>query len=298
MRKNKDLEFTIITGMSGAGKSQAIHSFEDMGYFCIDNLPPQLLNDMAKLGSLPGSRIKRIAVVSDIRGGELFNELYSALNKLIKLSIPYKILFLDASDETLINRFKETRRRHPLAVEGRIIDGITKERSLLERLKGQADLIVDTSHVTTSELKDIILKSFVGEHNTKMLITVMSFGYKYGIPLDADIVMDVRFLPNPHYVPYLRMLTGEEESVKDFVLQRVETKEFLDKFKDLLKTLLPYYIAEGKSHLTIAIGCTGGSHRSVVLASEIGVYLQSENHSAAVRHKDIGKDIHLAKEIR
>lgn len=295
MQKNNDLEFTIITGMSGAGKSQAIHSFEDMDYFCIDNLPPQLLQDMAKLGSLPGSRIKKIAVVSDIRGREMFSEMSSALSKLMKLGISYRILFLDASDEMLVNRFKETRRKHPLAKEGRIIDGILKERRLLEKLKGQADLIIDTSRITTSELKEIILKSFMGERGTKMLITAMSFGYKYGMPLDADIVMDVRFLPNPHYDPKLRTLTGEEAPVKEFILKREETKNFLGKFKDLLVFLLPYYVAEGKSHLTVAIGCTGGSHRSVVLASEIAVFLQNEGYSVAVRHKDIGKDIHLAR---
>lgn len=296
MQKNKNLEFTIITGMSGAGKSQAIHVFEDMDYFCIDNLPPQLLKDMAKLGSLPGSRIKKIAVVSDIRSREMFSEMSSALSKLMKLGISYRVLFLDASDEALINRFKETRRRHPLAEEGRIIDGILKERKLMEKLKGQSDLIVDTSRISTSELKEIIFNSFIGERSTKMLVTAISFGYKYGIPMDADIVMDVRFLPNPHYDPKLRMLTGEEGPVKEFVLKREETQDFLTKFKDLLISLLPYYIAEGKSHLTIAIGCTGGSHRSVVLASEIVKFLQSKGYSVALRHKDIGKDIHLAKE--
>lgn len=295
MTRNRELEFTVITGMSGAGKSQAIHSFEDMGYFCVDNLPPQLLKDMAKLGSLPGSRIKKIAVVSDIRGGELFSELSTALNRLMKLGITYQILFLDASDETLINRFKETRRKHPLSENGSIIEGIQKERGSLQKLKGQADMIIDTSHMTSAELRERIVKSFIGERSKGMLVTVMSFGFKYGMPLDADIVMDVRFIPNPHYVPELRILTGKDEPVRDFVLKRKETADFLEKFKDLIKMTLPFYISEGKSHLTIAIGCTGGAHRSVVLTSEIASFLHGEGYNVTARHKDIGKDLKLAK---
>lgn len=295
MTRSRELEFTIITGMSGAGKSQAIHSFEDMGYFCIDNLPPQLLKDMAKLGSLPGSRIKKIAVVSDIRGGELFNELSTALSRLMKLGITYQILFLDASDEVLINRFKETRRKHPLSENGSIIEGIQKERESLEKLKGQADMIIDTSQTTAAELRDRIIKSFIGDRSSGMLITIMSFGFKYGMPLDADIVMDVRFIPNPHYVPELRMLTGKDEPVRDFVLKREEAREFLARFKEMIKMLLPYYVSEGKSHLTVAIGCTGGAHRSVVLTSEMAAYLHDEGYNVTARHKDIGKDLRLVK---
>lgn len=295
MTRNRELEFTIITGMSGAGKSQAIHSFEDMGYFCIDNLPPQLLKDMAKLGSLPGSRIKKIAVVSDIRGGELFNELSAALSRLMKLGISYQILFLDASDEVLINRFKETRRRHPLSENGSIIEGIRKERKSLEKLKGQADMIIDTSHTSSAELRDRIVKSFIGELSSGMLITIMSFGFKYGMPLDADIVMDVRFIPNPHYVPELKILTGKDQPVREFVLKRKEATEFLERFKDMITMLLPFYVSEGKSHLTIAIGCTGGAHRSVVLTSEIASYLHNEGYNVTARHKDIGKDLKLVK---
>jgi UPF0042 nucleotide-binding protein len=273
-----------------------MHCFEDLGYFCIDNLPPQLLRDMAKLGSLPGSRVRKIAVVSDIRGGQFFSELSEALKKLRKRSIPYQILYLEAADEVLVQRFKETRRKHPLSQEGSITEGIQNERQIMEQVRGIADMVIDTTNLAPVQLRERILSSFLGEQKPGILITMISFGFKYGMPLDADIVMDVRFIPNPHYVKELRPLTGLEQSVKQFVLNRNETKEFIEKFEDLISLVVPYYVSEGKSHLTIAIGCTGGSHRSVAISEEIGAFLAKNSYNVTVRHKDIGKDVHVGRE--
>lgn len=286
------MEITIITGLSGAGKSEAVRCFEDMGYFCIDNLPPALISKIAELGSLPGSRIENVALVIDVRGRAFFDTLASVLDELKSKSISYQILFLEASNGELVKRFKETRRRHPLAESGEIIEGIEKERHLLEGLRGSADMIVDTTDLETFELRDKIRSSFLGKQKKKgILITVISFGYKYGVPLDADLVMDVRFLPNPHYVNEFRDKTGEDEEVKNYVLKRKETKAFLNKFKDLLIFLLPYYLTEGKTHLIIALGCTGGAHRSVVLANEIEKFLKEKGYNITVRHRDMGRVI-------
>lgn len=285
------LEFTIITGLSGAGKSEAVRCFEDMGYFCIDNLPATLIPRMAELCSLPGSKIKKVALVSDVRGGEFFDALFEALRELKSRAINYQILFLEASDEELVKRFKETRRRHPLAEAGQIIEGIEKERRILQGLRGSADMIIDTTNIENYELRDKIRSSFLGKQKQKaILITVFSFGYKYGVPIDADLVIDVRFLPNPHYINALRNLSGEDKPVKDFVLNRTETKRFLTKFKELMLFLLPHYISEGKTHLTIAIGCTGGTHRSVALANETYRFLAEKGYNVTIRHRDIGRD--------
>jgi len=287
----QNLEFTLITGLSGAGKSEAIRCFEDMGYFCIDNLPPTLIPKLAELCSLPGSKVRKVALVSDVRGGEFFDALFEALRELKGRNIKYQILFLEASDEELVKRFKETRRRHPLAGEGQIIEGIHRERHLLETLRGTADMIIDTTDLETHELRDKIRSSFLGEQKRKgILITVISFGYKYGVPLDADLVMDVRFLPNPHYIQSLRSRNGEDKEVREFVLNRPETQTFLKKFQGLLAFLLPHYVTEGKTHLTIAIGCTGGTHRSVTLANEIGEFLREQDYNVIVRHRDIGRN--------
>jgi UPF0042 nucleotide-binding protein len=260
----EDLEFTIITGLSGAGKSEAVRCFEDMGFFCIDNLPATLIPKMAELCALPGSKIKKVALVSDVRGGEFFDPLFEALRELKSRDIKYQILFLEAADTELVKRFKETRRRHPLAVAGQIIEGIEKERQVLQGLRGSADMIIDTTNIETYELRDKIRSSFLGKQKQKaILITVFSFGYKYGVPIDADLVMDVRFLPNPHYIEALKRHTGEDKPVRDFVMKRPETKKFIRQFRELLIFLLPHYISEGKTHLTIGIGCTGGTHRSV-----------------------------------
>ncbi|MDI6799862.1 MAG: RNase adapter RapZ [Actinomycetota bacterium] len=285
------LDFTIITGFSGAGKSEAVKCFEDMGYFCIDNLPPSLILKMVELFSLPGSKVKKVALVIDVRLGGLFEDLFAALNELDDKAVSYQILFLEASDDELIRRFKETRRRHPLSVSGQVIEGIAKERSILEDVKGRADMVIDTSGMRVGELKDKIRSSFLGDKADKsLLITVISFGYKYGIPHDVDIIMDVRFLPNPHYIEDLKMHTGEEAPVREFVLKRPETKVFLNKFLGLLDFLIPKYIDEGKTHFVIALGCTGGTHRSVVLAEETKKFLQKRGFNSTLMHRDIGKD--------
>jgi len=287
----EDLEFTIITGLSGAGKSEAMRCFEDMGYFCIDNLPASLIPKMAELCSLPGSKIRKVALVSDVRGGEFFDALFESLRELKGKNISYQILFLEASDDELVKRFKETRRRHPLAAGGQIVEGIKRERRVLESLRGHADMIIDTTNIETYELRDKIRSSFLGKQKQKaILITVISFGYKYGVPIDADLVMDVRFLPNPHYIETLRKFSGEDQPVIDFVLDRQETQTFLECFQGLLAFLLPHYVAEGKTHLAVAIGCTGGTHRSVVLANAIERFLSEKGYNVTVRHRDIGRD--------
>jgi UPF0042 nucleotide-binding protein len=293
----KELEFNIITGLSGAGKSEAIRCFEDMGFFCIDNLPATLIPKMAELCSLPGSKIEKVALVSDVRGGEFFDALFESLRDLKGKDIKYQILFLEASDEELVRRFKETRRRHPLAKGGQIIEGIERERRILNSLRGSADMIIDTTNIETYQLRDKIRSSFLGAQKQKgILITVISFGYKYGVPIDADLVIDVRFLPNPHYVDKLRPMTGEDQEVKDFVFKRAETGTFLKLFHELLVFLLPHYISEGKTHLTLAIGCTGGTHRSVALSNEIADFLSKKNYNVTVRHRDVGRDKQRALE--
>ncbi|MDP2212153.1 MAG: RNase adapter RapZ [Candidatus Aquicultor sp.] len=285
---NPNIEFAIITGLSGAGRSEAIKCFEDMGFFCIDNLPPSLIPKMAELATLPGSKINQVAVVCDVRGGEFFDDLLEELQKLKELDIKYQILFLEASDEVLVKRFKETRRRHPLSEEGAIVDGIHKERHIMEQLRGQANLVIDTSGLAPFELKDKIRTAILKQDKQKkgIMITIMSFGYKYGMPLDADLVMDVRFLPNPHYIEALRDFDGTNEKVCDFVLNRSESRTFIKKFTGLLAFLLPRYVAEGKTHLTIAIGCTGGKHRSVAIAEEAAKFLREKDYNVVVRHRD------------
>lgn len=290
--KEEPMQFTIITGLSGAGKSEAVKCFEDMGYFCIDNLPPTLISQIADLCSLPGSKIHRVAVVSDVRGGEFFDHLFESLKELKLKDIDYQIVFLEASDDVLVKRFKETRRKHPLSEEGRIIEGIMEERKIMEQLRGAADIIIDTSQLEAYQLRDELRSTILAEQKQKgLLTTVISFGYKYGIPIDADLVMDVRFLPNPHYVEKLRALNGKDKKVVDFVMRRAEAKKFLEDFTSLLSFLLPRYVSEGKTHLTLAIGCTGGTHRSVAFVDEISKFLKKEGYNVMVRHRDIGKEV-------
>jgi UPF0042 nucleotide-binding protein len=278
--------------MSGAGRSEAIHTFEDLGYFCIDNLPPSFIPRLVELAELPDSRIRRIALVSDVRGEEFFDELDGAIKDLDAAGVPHSILFLEADDETLQRRFSETRRRHPLCTEGGTVsDGIDAERKRLEVLRGRADMIIDTSALKPRELRLAIKERFLADTSPEGLsITISSFGFKYGTPTDADIIMDVRFLPNPYYNQNLRAHTGLEDPVREYVLGRKETSEFLGKWNDLLDTLVPGYLAEGKTHLAIALGCTGGMHRSVALAEETAEFLRSLGYRVAVSHRDIGKD--------
>lgn len=289
--RDSELELIIITGLSGAGRSEVVKCFEDMGYFCVDNLPPAFLLNLVDLFSLPGSKVKNLAAVSDVRGQEYFPQLYQVLDELSERNVKHQIIFLEASDEVLVRRFKETRRRHPLAEEGEIIEEIARERRLLEKLKGQADMIIDTSGLAIYELRDKLRTSFLGSAKERsMRITVMSFGYKYGIPLDADMVMDIRFLPNPHYEPALREHTGQDEQVRKFILSQSESKRFLNYFEKLLKFLLPHYIKEGKTHFLIALGCTGGTHRSVTLSEEIARFLKKQGYFVTVHHRDLGKE--------
>ncbi|MFW6381842.1 MAG: RNase adapter RapZ [Bacillota bacterium] len=281
------MKFLIITGMSGAGKSEALNFFEDMGYFCVDNLPPALITKFAEL--CLHSELSRIAVVIDIRGGRFFEALFSKLSYLEKKGINYEILFLEASDRVLISRYKETRRRHPLDQEGRILDAINKERKLLEELRGKANTIIDTSDINIKEFnRDLTRLYSTGESQQGDLsISVVSFGFKYGIPLDADMVFDVRFMPNPHYVNSLRPLSGKDEEVEEYIMKWPVTTRFFDKFFDLIDFLLPEYVKEGKSHLSIAIGCTGGRHRSVLSALRLTDFIRQKGYQVSVKHRDL-----------
>ncbi|AAM25025.1 MAG: hypothetical protein XD49_0155 [Caldanaerobacter subterraneus] len=284
------MRFVIITGLSGAGKTQALKAMEDMGFFCIDNFPPALIPKLADL-FYQSKNIDKVALGMDLRGGQFFEDIYSSLDFLKKNNYDYEIVFLEASDEVLIKRFKETRRRHPLSEEGRIVDGINEERKRLSDIRKIANYIIDTSNLTSSQLKEELSNIFLkGKKFKGIIIDVMSFGYKYGIPLEADLVFDVRFLPNPFYIDELRPLTGNDEKVKEYVMKWEEAKEFLKKLGDMIKFLIPYYVREGKSQLVIAIGCTGGKHRSVAIANALYDLLKKEDYSVVVNHRDIGEE--------
>ena len=282
------MDFLLITGMSGAGKSLALNYFEDRGYFCVDNLPPALISKFAEL--CLQSELDKIALVSDIRGREFFNELFQELSNIEKMNLNYNILFLEASDDVLIRRYKETRRRHPLDEEGRILDAIERERKLLEELRGRATKIIDTGEFKISELQEELNQLFLAEEDKSLLhLSLISFGFKYGIPRDSDLLMDVRFLPNPYYVESLREKTGNDQEVQDYVLKWTLTDKFYDKFFDLIDFLLPEYKKEGKSHLSIAIGCTGGKHRSVTTVNKLAKFLQDKEFNINIEHRDIEK---------
>jgi RNase adapter protein RapZ len=281
------VEFVIVTGLSGAGRSEAAKVLEDLGYFVIDNLPPSLIGRVAEL-AVTGRERGRVALVVDARGGAFAadtSELYAALELLRAKSVNLRVLFLEASDEVLVRRFEQTRRRHPVRGE-RVVESIATERSLLRELRASADLVIDTSDLNVHELRDKVLAAFAGEERG-MLVTVASFGFKYGLPLDADTVIDVRFLPNPHWIPELRPRTGQEAPVRDYVLGLDETKLFMDRLRDLFEVALPGYVREGKQYLTIAIGCTGGRHRSVVLADELAAWLAGQDFRVHVSHRDV-----------
>ena len=279
--------FTIITGLSGAGRSEAAHSLEDLGFFVVDNLPPALLPKMAELTGHPGGPA-RVAIVVDARGGVFFGELSKAFEELKKLNVDYRIVFLEASDEDLVNRYEATRRRHPLAPADRVIEGIRKERQILEQLRGDADLVIDSSGLTPHGLRDRIREAFADAPPEEGLQTsVVSFGYKYGTPRDADLIFDVRFLPNPHWVPELRPHIGTDPQVREYVTGQPEYPLFMDQLRALLDVTLPGYLREGKSYLTLAVGCTGGHHRSVVVAEELGAYLRERGLPVVVVHRDV-----------
>lgn len=286
------MKFVIVTGMSGAGRSTAMKMMEDMGFYCIDNLPIPLLDKLIDFSNNFNSDIEKVAIGIDIRNGEGFDKIESTLDLLKKEKFKYEILFLDAVDEVLVKRYKETRRNHPLAGMDRINKGIILEREKLAYLKKEADYIIDTSQLLTRELKLELEKIFIENQDYKNLfVTILSFGFKYGIPSDSDIVMDVRFLPNPYYVEGLRAKTGNDKEIQDYVMQFPEAREFLNKFEDMIHFLIPNYISEGKNQLVISIGCTGGKHRSVTLANEIYKRLEGKKeYGLKIEHRDIEKD--------
>lgn len=279
-------QIVIITGMSGAGKTVVIQSFEDLGFFCVDNLPPTLLPKFLELMKESENKMNKVALGMDLRGREFFDDLFTALDDLSNSWVVPKILFLDADDSALVRRYKETRRVHPLAPSGLPLEGIKLEREMLEELKGRAQIIYNTSQSSPRELREKILKEFSVNKQSIFTVNVMSFGFKHGLPIDADLVFDVRFLPNPHYVEHMRPKTGLDVEVSSYVLKWTETGQFLEKIIDLLTFMLPQYKREGKSQLVIAIGCTGGQHRSVALAEYIGHHFEKE-YNIAIAHRDM-----------
>ena len=282
------MDFLIITGMSGAGKSQTMKILEDMGYYCMDNLPPKLLPQIAELFRESQRGVKKIAVVIDTRGGEFFGSLFNSLDNLNQMDISYKILFIDASDNVIINRYKELRRVHPLKPESRIIEGINEERKVLQELKEKAYFIIDTSDLNLGMLREELYKLFAKDgEKRKLTILVTSFGFKNGILIDADLVYDVRFLPNPYYIPELKQYSGREEVIKDYVFKWPQTNIFITKLIDMLEFLIPYYIKEGKTQLVIGIGCTGGYHRSVAMTNKVAEISKDNGHRAISIHRDL-----------
>jgi UPF0042 nucleotide-binding protein len=285
----ENMRFVVVTGLSGGGKATSLKMLEDMGFFCVDNLPISLLSTFTELlAQQPNSEVQKVALGLDVRTGNV-HELPAALEDLKNHGYQVETLFMECSDETLIRRYKESRRSHPLSPEGRVEDGIAEERKVLATIKAQADYIIDSSNLLTRELKEELERIFIGnEEYTNLMITVLSFGFKHGIPTDSDLVLDVRFLPNPFYVEDLRHKTGLDAEVRDYVMQFPEAGEFLDKTEDLLKFLIPNYIKEGKTSLVISIGCTGGKHRSVTLAMELYKRVKAMGHYGVnLSHRDV-----------
>lgn len=287
------MKFIIITGMSGAGKSQAAKVFEDMGYFVVDNMPPGLMIKFTEILANSESMIENIALVMDIRSGKLFDTINENLQYLSAAKIPYEILFLDASDEELVKRYKESRRTHPLSNEERLMNGIRKEREVLESIRSLSDFVVDTSGMSIKKFQEMMKKRYMPdkEDSVKLLINVISFGFKYGVPVDADLMFDVRFIENPFYIEELRPLSGKDKPVKDFVLGNDVTKEFVGKLIPMLEFLIPHYIQEGKRQLIIGIGCTGGRHRSVAITNEVARILKNKGYDANSSHRDLEEDV-------
>lgn len=284
----KKLQVVIVTGMSGAGKTVAVQSFEDLGYFVVDNMLPNLIVRFLDIIEEDGD-ISKVALVMDLRSKGFYDLVVPTLDKLKnRPDTALQILFLEASDEELVSRYKETRRAHPLAPQGRVLSGIIKERDMLSEIRDRATITIDTSNLTPRSLRQRIGEFFNQDHATTFHVEVMSFGFKYGLPLDADIVMDVRFLPNPYYIPELKALTGEDQPVRDYVFAQPRAQQFYDQFKSLILNILPGYVKEGKTNLTIAIGCTGGQHRSVAIANQIAQDVR-EQYVVNVTHRDVAK---------
>lgn len=280
------LELVIITGMSGAGKTVAVQSLEDLGYYCVDNMPPTLLPTFWDLLKESG-KITKIALVIDLRSREFFDELTNVMATMDNTQmITTRILFLEADDSVLVSRYKETRRNHPLATHGRVSEGIALEREMLRDLRSRAQIIINTSNITPRQLREKLMERFATNKQSVFHVQVVSFGFKYGAPIDADVLMDVRFLPNPHYIPELRPLTGLNQEVYDYVMKQPETQNFYTKFVDLIEFCLPGYKKEGKASVVIGIGCTGGQHRSIALAERIGNHLRNSGYDTEISHRD------------
>ncbi len=284
-------DLTVITGLSGAGKSTAMNVFEDGGYFCVDNLPPRMVGALVELFAHAGSKVEHAAIVSDVRGGDYFDALQAVLDDLDAGRLRHRVLFLDADDQTVINRYKETRRRHPLAPDGRIAEGVAAERDLLDPIKLRADLVIDTTELSAATLRRRIAEAFLAQQASgRLAVNFSSFGFKYGPPREADLLFDVRFLPNPHYEPELRPLTGRDARIVEFIGREGKLAALYDRLEPLLDYLLPQYVGEGKSYLGVAVGCTGGRHRSVAIAERLADrYRGRDDLIVAVTHRDIDR---------
>ena len=284
------MRFVVVTGMSGGGRSTALKMLEDIGFYCVDNLPVSLIEKFVELISNQGEEINKVGLGVDVRAGQFFEEAADVLAKLKESGYNLEILFMDADEKSLIKRYKETRRAHPLALEGRIEDGVRKEKEILTRIRSMADYVIDTSNLLTRELKQELDRIFVGnEAYNSLMVTVMSFGFKYGIPVDADLVFDVRFLPNPFYLEELKQKTGNDKEVQDYVMGFEEAGVFLEKLEDMMQFLIPNYIKEGKNRLVVAVGCTGGKHRSVTLANFLYSAMKNKgNYGITLYHRDVG----------
>ena len=284
------MRFVIVTGMSGGGKSTALKMLEDAGFYCVDNLPVSLIEKFVELISMPNSEISKVALGLDVRTDQSFEDTTRILKQLKQKGYKFEILFMEAGENVLIKRYKETRRVHPLALDGRVEDGVRMERKVLKNVRRNADYVIDTSNLLTRELKEELDRIFVenGEYNS-LMVTVMSFGFKYGIPADADLVFDVRFLPNPFYIDELKEKTGNDKEVQDYVMNHAESEAFMNKLTDMIQFLIPNYVKEGKNRLVIAIGCTGGKHRSVTLANELYKRMKDKgNYGMKLYHRDVG----------
>ena len=287
------MRFVIVTGMSGGGKSTALRMLEDVGFYCVDNLPVPLIEKFVELIAMPNSEVGKVALGLDVRADQPFEDAQKVLEKLKENGYSFEILFMEASDQVLLKRYKETRRMHPLSPDGRVEDGILKERKILQDIRSKADYVIDTSKLLTRELKEEIDRIFVkNEEYNSLMITILSFGFKHGIPADADLVFDVRFLPNPLYIDELKYKTGNDKEVQDYVMSFPEAETFIDKLCDMLSFLIPNYVKEGKYQLVIGIGCTGGKHRSVTLANRLYSRLKNKgNYGLKIAHRDVGQGV-------
>jgi UPF0042 nucleotide-binding protein len=284
------MRFLIVTGQSGAGKSRTASTLEDLGYYCVDNLPSELIEQFARVCLATTGRFERVALVSDVRGGQNFDGLLSSLDALDAMGLKYSIVYVEADTEAIIKRYKETRRSHPLCKDGTSLeDAVEKEKQLLSKVRAKADFIIDTTYLSTSHLRSELIRLFEDEPQRAMVVNILSFGFKYGLPLESDLVFDVRFLPNPYYIADLRPKTGLTPEVHDFVFSYKQTQDYMQKLEDLLAFSLPQYFEEGKTSLVIAVGCTGGRHRSVAVAKELGEYVAKRGYPTVVNHRDISR---------